>query len=60
MVVGPKGMPADVQKKLVGEIERAMQSPALQGTIKFQAHEPMVFTKAQTVQRIKDDYAAWG
>lgn len=59
-VVGPKDMPADVQKKLVGEIARAMQSPALQETIKFQAYEPMIFTQEQTAQRIKDDYAAWG
>ena len=59
-IVAPKGLPADVQKRLTTEMAKAMQSKELQQTIKFQAYEPMVFTPEQTAQRIKDDYAAWG
>jgi tripartite-type tricarboxylate transporter receptor subunit TctC len=59
-VVAPKGLPADVQKRLTTEMAKAMQSKELQQTIKFQAYEPMIFTPEQTGQRIKDDYAAWG
>lgn len=59
-VVAPKGLPADVQKRLTTEMAKAMQSKELQQTIKFQAYEPMIFTPEQTAQRIKDDYAAWG
>jgi tripartite-type tricarboxylate transporter receptor subunit TctC len=59
-VVAPKGLPADVQKRLTTEMAKAMQSKELQQTIKFQAYEPMIFTSEQTGQRIKDDYAAWG
>ena len=59
-VVAPKGLPADVQKRLTTEMAKAMQSKELQQAIKFQAYEPMVFTPEQMAQRIKDDYAAWG
>jgi tripartite-type tricarboxylate transporter receptor subunit TctC len=59
-IVAPKGLPADVQKRLTTEMAKAMQSEALQKTIQFQAYEPMIFTSEQTAQRIKDDYAAWG
>jgi tripartite-type tricarboxylate transporter receptor subunit TctC len=59
-IVAPKGLPADVQKRLTTEMAKAMQSEALQKTIQFQAYEPMILTSEQTAQRIKDDYAAWG
>ena len=59
-MVGPAGMPADVEKKLVDEFAKVMQDPGMQQVVIREGYEPMIMTQQQAADRIKSDFAAWG
>src|SRR5438876_3264883 len=58
-IVGPAKLPAEITRKLNGEINKALRSPALQQRLSGEAIEPMPMTPGQFGQFIQADIARW-
>ena len=58
-IVGPARLPADITKRLNGEINKAIQSPALQQRLASEAIAVMPMTPEQFGQFIQADIARW-
>jgi len=58
-IAGPAKLPADITKKLNGEINKAIQSPALQQRLASEAITVMPMTPEQFGQFIQADIARW-
>jgi len=58
-IVGPAKLPAEITRRLNGEINKALRSPALQQRLSGEAIEPMPMTPGQFGQFIQADIARW-
>ncbi|HYR34896.1 MAG TPA: tripartite tricarboxylate transporter substrate binding protein [Burkholderiales bacterium] len=58
-IVGPARLPADITKRLNGEINKAIEAPALQQRLAGEAITVMPMTPAQFGQFIQADIARW-
>ena len=58
-IVGPAKLPTEITRKLNTEINRAIQSPALQQRLASEALEPMPMTPEQFGEFIRADIARW-
>ena len=58
-IVGPARLPADITKRLNGEINKAIQSPALQQRLASEAIAVMPMTPEQFGRFIQADIARW-
>lgn len=59
-VVAPKGVPADIQKKLNEALRKALKSPDLQSQIHAQYLETLTSTPQELQDILERDYARWG
>ena len=58
-IVGPAKLPAEITRRLNGEINKALRSPALQQRLSGEAIEPMPMTPGEFGQFIQADIARW-
>ena len=58
-IVGPAKLPADVTKRLNGEINKALATPALQQRLSAEALEPMPMAPEQFSKFIQAEIARW-
>jgi len=58
-IVGPAKLPAEITRRLNGEINKALRSPALQQRLSGEAIEPMPMTPGQFGQFMQADIARW-
>ena len=58
-IVGPAKLPAEITRRLNGEINKALRSPALQQRLSGEAIEPMPMTPEQFGSFIQADIARW-
>src|SRR5882672_3666476 len=58
-IVGPARLPADITKRLNGEINKAIEAPALQQRLAVEAITVMPMSPAQFGQFIQADIARW-
>jgi len=59
-IVGPAKLPAEITLRLHTEINRALESPALQARLSGEAIDPMPMTPEQFGRFIQADIARWG
>lgn len=59
-VIAPKGVPADIQRKLNVALGTALNSPDLQAQIHAQYLETLTSTPAELQGILERDYARWG
>lgn len=59
-LIGPAGMPREVVDRLSQAILKAGEDKGLQENYKAAGCDPDFTTPAQTVERVKADYAKWG
>ncbi|MFL5085787.1 MAG: Bug family tripartite tricarboxylate transporter substrate binding protein, partial [Xanthobacteraceae bacterium] len=58
-IVGPAKLPADITRRLNGEINKALAAPALRERLAGEALEPMPMTPEQFGEFIRADIARW-
>ena len=58
-IVGPAKLPAEITRRLNGEINKALAAPALQQRLSGEAIEPMPMTPEQFGSFIQADIARW-
>jgi len=59
-IVGPKGLPPEVMKKIVPAFAAALKEPRVIASIKSDGYDPITMTPAEMDARVKLDYDNWG
>lgn len=59
-LVGPAGLPAEVVNKIAGVLETSKGDKQMRDSLNATGCDAEILTPAQTVDKIKADYAKWG
>ena len=60
VLVGPAGLPADITRRLHGEVDKALGKPAAISTLLAEGSAPMNGTPEQLAAFLKAEHARWG